>query len=492
MRCRVLVLMLVMSVVPLVQGQFTSLNNYSHKKFYIYDPLDITNEKNSLWGFPQCATFDSFAENAGFGHELDPDGGLHDSWHHSLFSSLFGRLRFSSRRTFHPSEAELFFIPYDTSLLERFTTFNETNRTCNDRSLRLCPSFNSDITSFLRLQPTFHKHSGIDHVVLGSMTSPFDTCARLLSKVCPDCLGTGYFTNPPLKEITRSTAAIWQLKTSGFVSLPFPSVFHWHEELRESPPWTTNPPRPRPLLSSFVGSQSMMFQPHSKVRKVIVHACQGVRNVSLCTFLQPTWVKHTPNLKVMRSQLINIDRNDDFIRDMMHTYKQSVFCFVPPGDEIPRRGLFDVLLAGCIPVMVHPLMLHAQYPFHLGEERAKAVSVFVPMRLLDSFSSKFKIISFLKNIPTSIIREKQRQIELLAPSLQYSRPPLHLLKEPWPQKREQVGPQWDPPFRDAVDVALDGMFSRAEKLIRGEAVALPEFPDRTAAAWMRMYNTTLK
>ena len=54
--------------------------------------------------------------STGLGTPSDLDSGMMNTWHFSMFSSIFNRLKRSSRRTLNPEEAKLFFIPYDMGL----------------------------------------------------------------------------------------------------------------------------------------------------------------------------------------------------------------------------------------------------------------------------------------------------------------------------------------------------------------------------------------
>ena len=69
----------------------------------------------------------------------------------------------------------------------------------------------------------------------------------------------------------------------------------------------------------------------------------------------------------------------------------------------------------------------------------------------------------LRAISATVIRKKQQAIERLAPRLQYSAPPLELLKNKYDTT------QWDPPFEDGVDAILDGMFERTSRVVRNES-----------------------
>lgn len=72
-------------------------------------------------------------ENSGIGPLINADDGLYLTWHFSLFSSLYNRMKRSSRRTLDPSKASLFIIPYDLGLdgyLDANTCY--TRRSCTN------------------------------------------------------------------------------------------------------------------------------------------------------------------------------------------------------------------------------------------------------------------------------------------------------------------------------------------------------------------------
>jgi len=54
---------------------------------------------------------------------------------------------------------------------------------------------------------------------------------------------------------------------------------------------------------------------------------------------------------------------------------RSVFCFQPIGDLMTRKGLFDSILLGCIPVVFDPLTAAVMYTWHWEEAFWKQVIV---------------------------------------------------------------------------------------------------------------------
>ena len=93
------------------------------------------------------------------------------------------------------------------------------------------------------------------------------------------------------------------------------------------------------------------------------------------------------------------------------------------------------------------------------------MSVFIPGE--DIISGKLDLMQVLNSINSNIIKLKQKAIELLAPRLQYAIPPIHLLYN----KSDDT--QWDPPFKDAVDMTIDGMFRRANNMTNNQPTNIP-------------------
>jgi hypothetical protein len=96
-------------------------------------------------------------------------------------------------------------------------------------------------------------------------------------------------------------------------------------------------------------------------------------------------------------------------------------------------------------------------------------------------SNKLNLMDVLNAIPAETIRLKQIAIAKYAPSIQYSAPPLDLLKN-----RSDVTP-WDPPFRDGVDCTLDGLFVRTGHSVRNQSTGIPHRL-MTSREWSKEYD----
>jgi hypothetical protein len=154
----------------------------------------------------------------------------------------------------------------------------------------------------------------------------------------------------------------------------------------------------------------------------------------------------------------------------------------PPGDDPGRKAVFDSIVSGCIPVVFHESTIFNQYPWHLGEQLAQDISVFIPG--MDVVSGKLKVMQILKSIKPEVIKKKQQLLELLAPRIQYAIPPIESLKN----KSDET--PWDPPFKDAVEVALEGMFDRAQRAVNNEPTHLPRVM-LTEQGWRDRYKEVL-
>eukprot|EP00603_Paraphysomonas_imperforata_P008696 CAMPEP_0114425248 /NCGR_PEP_ID=MMETSP0103-20121206/7133_1 /TAXON_ID=37642 ORGANISM="Paraphysomonas imperforata, Strain PA2" /NCGR_SAMPLE_ID=MMETSP0103 /ASSEMBLY_ACC=CAM_ASM_000201 /LENGTH=335 /DNA_ID=CAMNT_0001594069 /DNA_START=517 /DNA_END=1523 /DNA_ORIENTATION=- len=132
-------------------------------------------------------------------------------------------------------------------------------------------------------------------------------------------------------------------------------------------------------------------------------------------------------------------------------YRNSIFCLQPPGDMEMRKGVFDSILLGCIPVLLLPRILSKKYPWYFSQEVEKLVSVNVQVHNVDN------VVTYLESIPDDVVREKRRAMAELAPSLIYSLPPIETSDVLDKGKKETT---WQPPFRDAVDVMLQALFQR--------------------------------
>ena len=123
----------------------------------------------------------------------------------------------------------------------------------------------------------------------------------------------------------------------------------------------------------------------------------------------------------------------------------SVFCLNPPGDMPTRKGFFDTILAGCIPVTTDHYSAYDQWFWHLGREVHDKTSIYIPKSKF--MSKEFDFMQYLVDMvhEGTKVTELRRNIAKYAGRLQYRLP-------------ESLQHMSQLPPRDATDVILDRVF----------------------------------
>jgi hypothetical protein len=386
----------------------------------------------------------------GLGKVIDLDYGLMDTWHFSLFSSLFNRAKRSSRRTLNPNEAKLFIIPYDLAMDGGYDP-----STCNRR--RRCTFGLTDaLQKILSESPFFKRYSGADHLVLNSVQStdsdspyPRAGCADFLSKFCKNCMKTCYFKFPT--------------SSMQYFSVPFPSSYHWWDGIKYIA-WSTVHASNRLVLATYMGGVKTLLPTSNAIRRKIVAVCES-----------------QSDCKVVRMRHLEKAATDN----MYSHYQKSVFCFCPPGDDPSRKAWIDIVLSGCIPVTFDPNSLLSQFPLHFAPDIIKNLGVYIPGKLF--LSDMVDVMKILRSISPASVKAKQKLIESLAPSLQISMPPLAFMQDKYNWTT------WNPPFRDSFDVIIDGTYAAFQRNIQNQSM-YPLHEDILAASLDEMrakYNQVL-
>ena len=415
--------------------------------FYMYDLPE-----EYWWRWPKPGT--DCSENGYVGHEhsvlsgigdlVIPDDGLFLTWHFSLFSSLFNRMKRTRRRTRDPEKASLFVIPYDLGLDGYLNA-----ETCAN-SRRCTNGLPQKLMDRLSKSPYFQRHGGADHVILWSLGQyhpwPHNGCDIFMKDFCAKCTITCYWMDPT-KENNR------------FVSMPFPSGYHWYDKIINVP-WQRNPFKSRNLTAVYLGSTQTLNPAHTKIRRAMTAQCEQSKE---CHWLK---LGHTSK--------------DNNIAEFLTSYRRAVFCLCPPGDDPARKAVFDAILSGCIPVIFEVATLYNQYPWHIGEQAALDMSVSISGAQVRA--GKMDFMKVLLAISPEVIRRKQEAIAKYAPRIQYSTPPIDLLRN-----RSDETP-WDPPFPDGVDATLDGLFERTRRVIRNETTGIPNRL-QSGKEWGAEYDT---
>jgi len=99
-------------------------------------------------------------------------------------------------------------------------------------------------------------------------------------------------------------------------------------------------------------------------------------------------------------------------------YGNATFCLMPPGDTPTRKGIFDSVLMGCIPVFFDNHLLSYKYEWWFTKELDEQCAVYITG---DTYA--LNVVEVLEKISAATIREKQQCLEGIAPSLSYAVPP---------------------------------------------------------------------
>jgi hypothetical protein len=354
-----------------------------------------------------------------------------ETWHHAMFSSLWNRLKRSSRRTRDPTQASLFIIPYDITV---DTSYKPNCKRLNPEHKFPVTPVLASVQLLLNESIYFQRFNGADHLVLNSFRSfglkkKTKRAPNFLLDMCKYCLKTCFYR--------------YRSHSDRFISIPYASSFHYHDTM-DSLPWMF--PK-KTILATYVGGWKTDVASSASLRHTIVNTCQKAK-------------------KCVAKKLLH---QDNILKKYLYQeYRSSTFCMQPPGDDPSRKGVMDSILCGCIPVTFHPDTLLTALPLHLTVAEARGISVYIPEDIAQNKS--FNIMQFIEAIPSSVVAKKQQNLAAIGFRLQYSMPPIALLKN----RTDET--MWDPPFPDGVDWLLDGMMAVANKLRINSSQPIFEYP----------------
>jgi hypothetical protein len=207
--------------------------------------------------------------------------------------------------------------------------------------------------------------------------------------------------------------------------------------------------RPRKYAVSFTGSTSSFSKKAVIIRKYVLFLmslCQSVFDLSFACFLRKMKAdceKHPECFTNLMTSHFDVRLSDA----AKYVNLDSIFCLNPPGDMPTRKGFFDTILAGCIPVTTDHYSGYDQWFWHLGREIHNQTSIYIPK---SKFMSKtFNFMQYLVDLVheseggVGKVADMRRNIAKYAARLQYRLP--------------EHSPSQLPP-RDATDVIIDRVF----------------------------------
>lgn len=347
----------------------------------------------------------AYLHNGGFGVSsmLDLDKTLHAHLHLTpekywttdqtgLEIMMHKRLLNSCYRTTDPAAADLFYIPF----------YGALHVMGHARSAYSSDSVDTALHDFIQQFPYWNASHGRDHVIMFSRPEVF-----ALNNTGPPngFLGPLHPSAPFLQNMLKLVLETNPWSTlPNVVSVPYPSAWHYvptQSKLRGSGPELPWRPRTRRMTVAFIGGLHRgSMSGDGTIRTLLAEQCEA-RQKTGCLM---SGAKHLSSKVATETAL--------------STYLLSTFSMQPQGDSFTRKGVFDSLLAGCIPVYFHKLSFQNQYPWHITSEEFKRVSVFVPAAVVRQ--DGFNIVDHLKAIPEQQVHDMQAQVRRIAFRLQYS------------------------------------------------------------------------
>mmetsp|Transcript_23113 Transcript_23113/g.33859 ORF Transcript_23113/g.33859 Transcript_23113/m.33859 type:complete len:451 (-) Transcript_23113:51-1403(-) len=382
--------------------------NSQGKYFYIYDwPDELTN----LWPNVTKSTADLTTTASlyhGAGAILDSNIGLHETFQFALFKLFIGRAMLDPRRTLDPEKASLFFIPYDSGIDASMSRKGLVRAPG-------CPRAQMVMNTLLNGKH-FLRNYGHDHFIVHSINQAMGFmhrrpgCRMYLGHFCENCTKLAIDTYPNCGDSPH-----WH-------AVPFPSNTHWSSRVSHLP-WEYSPEK-RKFAVSFTGT----VLSHSK------------KSVIIRRRMRESCLKHPDNchLNEMKSHFSGSSPPNWAVA------ANSTFCLMPPGDMPTRKGFFDSILFGCIPVVCDRYSAHRQWEWNLGLDVALATTVYIPCwKLLHN--SEFDLVEMLVTMHNEHdeVLLKREAISKHAAGLQY-----RLVED-----NHSVTPP-----RDAYDIIMDKLF----------------------------------
>lgn len=312
--------------------------NHALDYFYIYDTgywLNISRASMYMRDDPHEILETTI--NNGAGPLVNAKMGAYHTDQYNLFLLIYHRALRDHRRTMNPAEASTFLIPYDmASDVAYYKRCAKSEGTCFD--FRKCP-LAPTVDKLLHESPWYHRHKGKDHLLLVGDNYAMEhyllkpKCRAFLSGVCYNCTKMSIDDYSFLHSADQGTAS----KGDYWHAVPFPSDFHWTRKVLRPFPWENVD---RPILVSYIGSARSYYGPARRLRGSLIHYCE----------MHPDICVHNSYGKNGTRSSFKVDGHDP-----LQISRRSVFCFQPIGDLMTRKGLFDSMLQGCIPVVFDPL-----------------------------------------------------------------------------------------------------------------------------------------
>ncbi|CAN6356625.1 unnamed protein product [Urochloa humidicola] len=357
-----------------------------------------------------------------------PPTGWYDTNQFTLEVIFHARMRRYGCLTADFSRATAVYVPYYAGL--------DVGRHLWGYSNSVRDALAEDLVRWLRSTPAWAKRGGTDHFLVAGRIA-WDFRRQDGGRGDGDG-GEGWGSRLLLlPEISNMTALVLESSGpwhAGDVAVPYPTYFHpsraaevasWQRSLRRAR---------RPWLFAFAGGARRGGG--TTVRDAVIDQCARSRR---CGLLQ-----------------CGRRRRDDCYSagSVVRHLGSAAFCLQPPGDSYTRRSAFDAMLAGCVPVFFHPGSAYTQYRWHLPRDYSR-YSVFVPGDGVRN--GTVRVEDVLRRFGRAEVAAMRERVIRMIPGIVYRDP-----------RAPAAGG-----FRDAFDVAVDGVIERVGRIKRG----LPPWED---------------
>lgn len=311
--------------------------------------------------------------------------------------------------TRNPKEAVVFYIPFYPAL--------DLTRNLHSHSIEVRDALSHSLINWLHMYPQWEQLHGHRHVlVLGRIVWDF------LRKENNTGWGNALLTLPGLQNSTKLLIErnIWD---NDMMAIPYPTSFHptsdadiraWQATVRTSE---------RMILASFAGS-SRNRNMNGTVRGELFQQCAKSSECNLVVCTHERCVRNPQTITGLSLR--------------------SVFCLQPPGDSATRKGIFDSLIAGCIPVLFDEQSALYQYQWHLPRNDSE-YSVSIPG--VNVTLNHYDVMEHLARIPNATVRRMQYTIIEMLPRLVYRKPGINNHSNKFDS-------------RDAFDVSIDALVEK--------------------------------
>jgi xyloglucan galactosyltransferase MUR3 len=389
-----------------------------------------------------CRTLSSWmdmckhVDNAGMGPRLTrtggalPSTGWYDTNQFTLEVIFHSRMRRYGCLTSDAARAAAVYVPYYAGLDVGRHLWEPFGNAARD-------ALAEDLVAFLRASPAWQARGGRDHFLVAGRVA-WDFRREAGSE-----WGNRLLLLPEARNVTALVLESGPWHAASDVAVPYPTSLH-PSRAAEVAAWQRTVRRARrSCLFAFAGAPRPGTGSTATLRDALIDQCTRSRR---CKLLQCGGHGRRDGCRAPGS--------------VVRLFKSAAFCLQPPGDSLTRRSAFDAMLAGCVPVFFHPGSAYAQYRWHLPANHA-SYSVFVPEDGVRNGSLQLEDV--LRRFGRAQVAAMREQVVRLIPRIVYRDP--------------RAGAEG---FRDAFDIAIDGVIERVARIKRGLP---PEEEDGNVHKW---------